>query len=51
MDEKESDMNGKKSAIVSDKVGNYEKHPFFVKKKEAAKAFLKKNGLPALVKK
>jgi len=52
MIEKKGDIEGKKSAIVSDKVGNYEKHPFFVKKKETAKAFLKKNGLPtALVKK
>ena len=31
---------------VSDEVGNYEKHPFFVKKANAAKAFLKKVGLP-----
>ena len=31
---------------VSDDVGNYEKHPFFVKKANAAKAFLKKVGLP-----
>ncbi len=36
----------KGGATVSDKVGNYEKHPFFVKKKAAAKAFLKKVGLP-----
>lgn len=35
-----------KTAIVSPKVGNYEKHPFFVKKKEQAKAFLNKAGLP-----
>jgi hypothetical protein len=33
-------------AIVSDTVGNYEKHPFFVKKAEEARAFLKATGLP-----
>ncbi len=38
-----------KTAIVTTKVGNYEKHPFFVQKKEQAKAFLKKVGLPALL--
>ena len=32
--------------IVSDAVGNYEKHPFFVKKATTAKAFLSKVGLP-----
>jgi len=35
-----------KSAIVSDSVGNYEKHPFFIKKAAAAKALLLKVGLP-----
>jgi hypothetical protein len=34
------------SAIVSDSVGNYEKHPFFIKKTAAAKALLLKVGLP-----
>ena len=33
-------------AIVSDHVGNYETHPFFVKKANNAKAFLKTAGLP-----
>jgi hypothetical protein len=33
-------------AIISDKVGNYENHPFFVKKAEEAKAFLDKAGIP-----
>ena len=33
-------------AIISDTVGNYGKHPFFVKKAEEAKAFLKATGLP-----
>jgi hypothetical protein len=33
-------------AIVSDRVGNHENHPFFVKKAERAKAFIEKNGLP-----
>ena len=32
--------------IVTDAVGNYEKHPFFVKKANAAKALLSKVGLP-----
>lgn len=36
----------KKSAVVSDGVGNYEKHPFFIKKAAAAKALLLKVGLP-----
>ena len=36
----------KHSAIVSDSVGNYEKHPFFVRKVAAAKALLLKVGLP-----
>lgn len=36
----------KTNAIVSSEVGNYEKHPFFVKKAEAAKALLEKVGLP-----
>lgn len=36
-------------AIVSEKVWNYEKHPFFVKKKKQAKDFLKKAGLPPVL--
>ena len=36
----------KSSAIVSDSVGNYEKHPFFIKKATAAKALLLQVGLP-----
>jgi hypothetical protein len=36
------------AAVVSKKVKNYEKHPFFVKKKEQAKAFLQKSGLPPI---
>ena len=35
---------------VSDTVGNYEKHPFFVKKTNAAKSFLSKVGLPEQLK-
>ncbi len=46
MPQKKKDIKSNVAAIVSDKVGSYEKHPFFVKKKEAAKAFLKKVGLP-----
>jgi hypothetical protein len=32
--------------VVDKSVGNYEKHPFFVKKANEAKAFLKAVGLP-----
>jgi hypothetical protein len=39
--------NRKKTlAKVDPKVGNYEKHPFFVKKANEAKALLKAVGLP-----
>ncbi len=31
---------------VSEEVGNYEKHPFFVKKANDMKEFLEKVGLP-----
>lgn len=39
---------GKKKtlAVVDPKVGNYEKHPFFVKKANEAKALLNAVGLP-----
>lgn len=40
-----------KKAIISDKVGNYENHPFFVEKTKAAKEFLDKVGLPEELKK
>lgn len=33
-------------AEVDSKVGNYKKHPFFVKKTNEAKALLKEAGLP-----
>ena len=33
-------------AVVDPTVGNYEKHPFFVKKANTAKALLKAVGLP-----
>ena len=39
----------KKSKIlgkVDKSVGNYEKHPFFIKKANEAKAILKTTGLP-----
>jgi hypothetical protein len=36
----------KASAVIDSNVGNYEKHPFFVKKANEAKAILKKTGLP-----
>lgn len=34
------------TTTVGKSVGNYEKHPFFVKKAAAAKALLLKVGLP-----
>jgi len=43
---KKETSSKKSSAIVSDSVGNYEKHPFFVKKATAAKALLLQVGLP-----
>lgn len=36
----------KKGALISGNVGNYEKHPFFIKKVNAAKALLEEVGLP-----
>jgi hypothetical protein len=38
--------NKKASAKVDTSVGNYEKHPFFVKKAKSAKAILDEVGLP-----
>ena len=38
--------NKKVNAIIDNSVGNYEKHPFFIKKAKAAKALLKTVGLP-----
>ena len=38
--------NKKVNAIVDPKVGNYEKHPFFIKKANEAKALIKVVGLP-----
>ena len=38
--------NKKNITIISENVGNYEKHPFFVKKSTAAKTVLTKVGLP-----
>jgi hypothetical protein len=40
----------KLGAIVSDTVGNYEHHPFFVRKAEEARAFLQRAGLPGQMK-
>ncbi len=37
----------KVSATISEKVGSYEKHPFFIKKLNKAKELLSKVGLPA----
>jgi hypothetical protein len=36
----------KTSAIISDQVGNYQQHPFFVRKAEKAKAFVEAHGIP-----
>lgn len=36
----------KTGAIISDRVGNYEHHPFFVRKAEKAKAFIEAHGMP-----
>jgi len=36
----------KNGGIIDASVGNYEKHPFFIKKANEAKALLKKVGLP-----
>ena len=33
-------------AVVDSTIGNYEKHPFFVRKANEAKALLKAVGLP-----
>lgn len=43
---KNNSKNKNPLAVVDSKVGNYEKHPFFVKKANAAKALLKAVGLP-----
>ncbi len=36
----------RKGRVAATKVGSYEKDPFFVKKANDAKAFLKSSGLP-----
>ena len=41
----------KKGGIVSGEVGNYEKHPFFVKKANDSKSFLERHGFPKALKK
>ena len=39
--------NSKKTkAIIDSKLGNYEKHPYFVKKANEAKNLIKEVGLP-----
>lgn len=43
---KNNTKNKKAAAVIDSKVGNYEKHPFFVRKANAAKALLKAVGLP-----
>lgn len=45
-------MANKQSSIIKvAKVEDLSNHPFFVKKAEEAKAFLKKNGFPTTTKK
>jgi hypothetical protein len=43
---KKTSHKKKPLGTVDPKVGNYEKHPFFVKKANEAKALLKAVGLP-----
>jgi len=43
---KKTNTKKKTIAIIDPKVGNYEKHPFFVKKANEAKALIKAVGLP-----
>ncbi|MBX9784223.1 MAG: hypothetical protein K2X48_13115 [Chitinophagaceae bacterium] len=43
---KKQEIKKKTFGIIDPKVGNYEKHPFFVKKANEAKALLKAVGLP-----
>jgi hypothetical protein len=43
---RKSSKRKKTFAIIDPKVGNYEKHPFFIKKANEAKALLKAVGLP-----
>ena len=43
---KKTSHKRKTLGIVDPKVGNFEKHPFFVKKANEAKALLKAVGLP-----
>jgi hypothetical protein len=38
----------RQNGIVTDKVGNYEKHPFFVKKLNKANEKIEKFGLPKI---
>ena len=43
---KKTNTQKKFFGVIDSKVGNYEKHPFFVKKANEAKAILKVVGLP-----
>ncbi|MBS1510118.1 MAG: hypothetical protein JST86_04710 [Bacteroidetes bacterium] len=38
----------KTAAIIDSTVGNYEKHPFFIKKAKASKELINAVGLPKL---
>ena len=41
--------NTKKPRVVTSEVGNYEKHPFFVRKAAHASEILHKSGLPPAI--
>jgi hypothetical protein len=43
---KKTSVRKKTIGVIDPQVGNYEKHPFFVKKANEAKALLKVAGLP-----
>ena len=43
---KKAVVSKKTSGVIDPAVGNYEKHPYFVKKANEAKHFLKTAGLP-----
>jgi hypothetical protein len=49
--DKKKQVSKKILGVVDPNVGNYEKHPFFVKKANEARAILKEVGLPKDTKK
>ena len=46
---KRTSTKKKPRITLSESVGNYEKHPFFVKKANEMKEFLKKAGVPKFI--